>query len=67
MIANNAEYEMAQKEIRQLEERLNYLMQNHGSHEKGYTKAGIRRMLARIHEELAMYESGREFVPSVSK
>jgi len=67
VITNATEYEMAQKEIRQLEEWLDQLMRDHGPQEKGYTKAGIRRMLARIHEELAMYECDREAVPSVSK
>jgi len=25
---------------------------------KGFTKAGIRKMIARLHEELAIYEGG---------
>jgi hypothetical protein len=27
---------------------------------KGFTKAGIRRMIARIHEELAVYDGSEE-------
>ena len=27
---------------------------------KGFTKAGIRKMIARLHEELAVYEGGEE-------
>jgi len=67
VITNTTEYEMAQEEIRLLEERLSQLVQNHNPQEKGYTKAGIRKMIARIHEELALYEGGREAAPSGSK
>ena len=56
MIANKIEYERAQEEIRMLEARLNRLMQNDNPGQDGFTKAGIRKLIARTHEELAIYE-----------
>ena len=56
MIANATEYQKAQEEIRQLEERLERLQQANPIGSKGFTKAGIRKMIARLHEELAVYE-----------
>lgn len=61
MIANLTEYQKAQEEIRHLEERLARLQKNYPIGSKGFTKAGIRKMIARLHEELAVYE-GREEV-----
>ena len=58
MIANTVEYERAQDEIRSLEERLAAIQRNHPGHSKGFTKAGIRKLIARLHEELALYEGG---------
>lgn len=60
MIANPTEYQKAQEEIRALEERLERLQQNHPIGSKGFTKAGIRKMIARLHEELAVYEGSEE-------
>ena len=60
MIANIIEYERAQEEIRALEERLERLQQSHPIGAKGFTKAGIRKMIARLHEELAVYEGSEE-------
>jgi hypothetical protein len=60
MISNPIEYEKAQGEIRLLEERLQRLQQTHPVGSKGFTKAGIRKMIARLHEELALYEGGQE-------
>ena len=56
MIANVAEYQKAQDEIRILEGRLKALQESHVIGSKGFTTAGIRKMIARLHEELAMYE-----------
>lgn len=56
MISNLTEYEKAQEELRSLEERLERLQQTHPIGSKGFTKAGIRKMIARVHEELAIYE-----------
>jgi len=60
MIANSTEYEKAQEEINSLEERLRRLQQSHPIGAKGFTKAGIRKMIARLHEELALYEASQE-------
>lgn len=60
MIANVVEYEKAQDELRVLEERLGRLQQAHPVGSKGFTKAGIRKMIARLHEELALFEGSEE-------
>jgi hypothetical protein len=60
MLSNLTEYEKAQEELRSLEERLARLQQSHPLGSKGFTKAGIRKMIARLHEELAIYEGSEE-------
>jgi hypothetical protein len=60
MIANDTEYEKARDEIRVLEERLERLRQAHPLGTKGFTKAGLRKMIARLQEELAVYEGSEE-------
>lgn len=60
MIATSTEYQKAQEEIRSLEERLERLQQSHPIGSKGFTKAGIRKMIARLHEELAVFEGSEE-------
>jgi hypothetical protein len=60
MISNATEYQKAQEEIRDLEGRLEKLQQSHAIGSKGFTKAGIRKMIARLHEELALYEGSEE-------
>ena len=60
MIGNPTEYQKAQEEIRCLEERLARLQQSNPIGAKGFTKAGIRKMIARLHEELAIYEGSEE-------
>ncbi len=46
MIFNLTEYEKAQEEMRILEERLERLQQTHPIGSKGFTKAGIRKMIS---------------------
>jgi hypothetical protein len=60
MIATAEQYQRAQEELRQLEERLHRLQQCNPLGAKGFTKAGIRKMIARLHEELALYEGSLE-------
>lgn len=60
MIANVTEYDKAQEELRELEERLEKLQQANPIGSKGFTKAGIRKMIARIQEELAVFEGSEE-------
>lgn len=60
MITTTEEYHRAQEELRQLEDRLSRLQQDHPMGAKGFTKAGIRKMIARLHEELAVYEGHQD-------
>ena len=64
MIADDHEYERAKIELRQLEEWLERLHRESPLPEKGLTKAGLRKMIARLHEELAVYEGRRELHPT---
>lgn len=60
MIANAAEYERAEQELHDLEQRLARLQKSHPIGSKGFTKAGVRKMIARLHEELAVFEGSEE-------
>jgi hypothetical protein len=60
MIQSVEEYEKAQDELRHLEEWLRQLHQSHPAPSKGLTKAGVRKMIARLHEELAGFEGSQE-------
>lgn len=59
MIANATEYQKAREEIRSLEQRLDRLQQDHLK-ARGLTKAGLRKLIARLHEELAVFEGTEE-------
>lgn len=60
MIDSAIAYRKTQDELQCLEERLSKLMESHPAGDKGFTKAGIRKMIARLHEELAVYEGSEE-------
>jgi hypothetical protein len=60
MIVTATDYQKAQEELRSLEERLSRLQETHPMGSKGFTKDGIRKMIARLHEELAVFEGGEE-------
>jgi hypothetical protein len=60
MIANITQYQKAQEELCDLEQRLLRVQQAHPIGSKGFTKAGIRKMIARLHEEMALYEGSEE-------
>jgi hypothetical protein len=60
MITNIDEYHQAEEEIRSLEQRLARLHESQPIASKGFTKAGVRKLIARLHEELAVYEGRRE-------
>jgi hypothetical protein len=60
MITNATEYARAQNELHDLEARLQRLQESHPVGSKGFTKAGIRKLIARLHEELAVYEGSEE-------
>jgi len=56
MIETTEQYQKAQEELRHLEGWLQRLQKDHPVPSKGLTKAGIRKMIARLHEELAVYK-----------
>ena len=60
MIRDAQQYQKAQEELRHLEDWLGRLQREHPGPAKGLTKAGIRKMIARLHEELALYEGSQE-------
>lgn len=60
MISSVTEYAKAQEEIRILEARLEELQRKHPIGSKGFTKAGIHKLIARLHEELAVFEGSEE-------
>jgi hypothetical protein len=60
VITNATEYEKAQNELEHLEEWLKRLEHEHPLPEMGLSKAGIRKMIARLHEELGAYEGTME-------
>jgi len=60
MITTSTEYERAQDELRDLTARMEELRRTTSAGEKGLTKAGVRKMIARLHEELAVYEGTAE-------
>lgn len=66
MITNIDQYHKAQEDLHLLEERLKRLQQQHPLGSKGFTKAGVRKMIARLHEELALYEGEQEAHPADS-
>lgn len=57
MIESFDQYQKAQAEVRHLERWLQSLQPKYPVPAKGLTQAGIRKMIARLHEELAVYES----------
>jgi len=60
VITTQTEYDKAQDELRDLQDRLAKLQEEHPVGEKGFTKAGIRKLIARLNEELAVYEGSEE-------
>jgi len=60
MIATATQYEKTQEESKSLEERLDWLQQSNPVGSKGFTKAGIRKMIAHLHDELAVFEGSEE-------
>ena len=60
MIATSTEYAKAQDELAHLEQWLARLQSETPLPAKGLTKAGVRKMIARLHEEIAVYEGSEE-------
>ena len=67
MITTTAEYEKALAELRDLTDRLARLLETNPAGSKGFTKAGVRKMIARLHEELAVYEGSEEIRTPIEK
>jgi hypothetical protein len=53
--------------LRDLQARLERLQREHPIGEKGFTKAGIRKLIARLNEELALFEGSEEARSSPSE
>jgi len=60
MISSAQEYESAKEELSHLEQWLSRLQREHPAPSQGLSNAGIRKMIARLHEELALYEGSQE-------
>jgi len=60
VIASTHDYEKAREELRLLEERLQRLQVEYPLPAKGLTRAGVRKLIARLHEELAVFEGSQE-------
>jgi hypothetical protein len=60
VISSAQEYEAAIRELSDLEEWLARLQREHPAPSHGLRKAGVRKMIARLHEELALYEGSQE-------
>jgi hypothetical protein len=67
MIHDMNEYKKACEELGYLETWLSRLKHEHPGSEKGLTKAGIRKMIARLHEELGLFEGSLEVEKEPSK
>ncbi len=59
-ITSAAEYEKAQEELRELERRLSDLQQSQSPASNGHTKAEVRLVIARIQDQLTLYEGAEE-------
>lgn len=55
VISNAAEYEKAHSDLRMLEQRIAELEQEHPGDDKAFAKAGVRKMIARLNEELTAF------------
>jgi hypothetical protein len=60
VINNAVEYEKACEELDRLQTWLEELRRAHPGKEKGLTKAGVRKMIARLQEEIGLYEGSQE-------
>jgi hypothetical protein len=60
VISTAQQYEAAKSELSHLEDWLSRLQREHPAPSHGLSKAGIRKMIARLHEELAVYEGSQE-------
>ncbi len=66
MISTDFEYQRSQEQLDHLEKWLARLRQNPDPGKDGLVKAGIRKLIARFHEELAAYEGTLDSQPAVT-
>lgn len=59
MITTDIEYKMAREETELLGQRLESLMQPDANASRPLTMAGIRKLIARLREEIAVFEATR--------
>ena len=70
MITNMAEYRSTQEAIRSLEDRLERLHRTNppgSERSKGLVKAGIHRMIAKLHQKMAIFLATAQEHPSDSE
>jgi len=60
MIENDQHYQKALDELQYMEDWLRRLQGQSSDASKGLTKAGIRKMIARLQDELGAYEGHQE-------
>lgn len=66
-ITNENEYQGALRELEYLEKFLKDVEERHPHPEHGLVKAGIRKKIAHIHEELGCYEADAELKAAQAK
>jgi hypothetical protein len=66
LISSETEYRKAREELDHLNEWLSRVERQHAAEPKGLTTASIRKMIARVQEELAEYEAASAVVPPAS-
>ena len=66
MIEDERQYRKALEELRYMEDWLARLLAEEEGARKGLTKAGIRKMIARLQDELAVYEGQQEVSAALS-
>jgi hypothetical protein len=67
VIARKSEYRKTWSEPRDLQARLERLQREHPIGGKGFTKAGVRKSIARLDEELAVFDGSAEARSSPSE
>ena len=66
MIENDGQYQKALDELRYMEEWLGRLRSEEAGTQKGLTRAGIRKMIALLQDELAVYEGQQEVTETLA-
>ena len=66
MIDDDEQYQKALEELRYMQEWLEQLQSTAPGSRKGLTRAGIRKMIARLQDELAVYEGQQEVTEALA-